>query len=529
MKKFIPPTQLIYAVACGLLLTAAFPKFEWGFLAWVALVPFVLALVNLKPGQAFRFGLVAGLIHYLSLLYWLVPTMSIYGKIPAWLAVIIILLLCGFLALYFGAIAWSFSRLGTTPLFAALWFPVLWVAAEYTRAFLFSGFPWGLLGHSQYGRLALIQLADLTGAYGLSFLIAGANFGFALIVAAATRSSWRGSVVSWRLAVIASVVLVSVFGAVYYYGANRLDTIDQLQAGAAGTKIAAIQGNIAQSDKWDDAYKNKTIEIYNRLSGGIISQKPELIVWPETAAPFYFMVEEKPTLQVLTGIRSSNTSFLIGSPSVKKRGKGYEFHNSAWLVNRRGKLQAKYDKAHLVPFGEFTPFKKWLPFLGKLVEQVGDFTPGPKGQVIEWNGKKLGVQICYEIIFPYLARAQVGNGADLLVNITNDAWYGRTSGPYQHFSMVVFRAVENRRALVRAANTGISGFVDPAGRIISGTGLFKEAAVMERLPLLKTQTFYTRYGDLFAKACLFATLAGIIGTWLRRRRQQHKNNHLGSR
>ena len=519
---FIQPKHLIYAAASGLLLTGAFPKFEWGFLAWLALVPFALVAGTQEPGRAFRFGLLTGLSHYLSLLYWLVPTMSIYGKLPSWLSVVILLLFCGFLALYFGAVAWSFSRLGTTPLLAAIWFPVIWVAAEYTRAFLFSGFPWGLLGHSQYGRLALIQMADLTGAYGLSFLIAGVNFGIVLMVAAATRSSWCGSAVSWRLAAIYSVVLISVLGTVYFYGTHRLRIIDQIQANAAGAKVAAIQGNIAQTDKWDEAHKEKTIEIYNRLSAGIQNRQPDLIVWPETAAPFYFMVEEKPTLQVLTGIRGSGAAFLIGSPSVKKRGDGYEFHNSAWLVDGRGKLRAKYDKAHLVPFGEFTPFKKWLPFLGKLVEQVGDFTPGPKGRVIDWNGRKIGVQICYEIIFPYLARAQVRNGADLLVNITNDAWYGRTSGPYQHFSMVVFRAVENRRALVRAANTGISGFVDPAGRIISSTDLFKEAAVLEKLPLLKTRTFYTRYGDLFAKACLFATIAGIIWAWLRFRLKQRK-------
>jgi apolipoprotein N-acyltransferase len=243
-------------------------------------------------------------------------------------------------------------------------------------------------------------------------------------------------------------------------------------------------------------------------------------VWPETAAPFYFMVEEKPTRQVTAAIGRNAADFLIGSPSVQKSGDTIELYNSAWLVDARGRVLAKYDKAHLVPFGEYTPFKKWLPFLGKIVAQVGDFVPGPKGRTIDWDGRKLGVQICYEAIFPYLSRAQVRNGADLLLNITNDAWYGKTSGPYQHFSMVVFRAVENRRALLRAANTGISGFVDPAGRILTTTALFEEAAVTESLPLLDQMTLYTRSGDLFAKACLFITVAGIITASIHRRKKR---------
>ena len=510
---------LAHAAASGLLLTASFPKAGWDFLAWLALVPFGLALKDLSPRPAFRFGLLTGLIHFLSLLYWLVPTMRIYGKLPAALSAFILFIFCFFLALFIAVTAWSISRMGRTALKTAIWFPVIWVAAEYTRTFIFSGFPWALLGHSQYSRLNLIQLADVTGVYGLSFVIAAANFALVMVAAAALRLNWRGSKIRWRTTALPAIAVVAALGMIYYYGHTQLDNIKQIQASADTVKIAAIQGNIAQSDKWDDAYKVKTIEIYNRLSKDIAGQQPDLIVWPETAAPFYFMVEKEPTLQVLAGVRSSGSAFLIGSPSVQKREGSYEFHNSAWLVDGAGNLKAKYDKAHLVPFGEYTPFKKWLPFLGKIVAQVGDFVPGKKGHVINWGGLKLGTQICYEVIFPYLARAQVQNGADILINITNDAWYGRTSGPYQHFSMVVFRAVENRRSLVRAANTGISGFVDPTGRIILATDLFKEAAVAEQLPVIKTQTVFNRFGDLFAKACLLSTIAGIIGTWILSRKK----------
>jgi apolipoprotein N-acyltransferase len=176
------------------------------------------------------------------------------------------------------------------------------------------------------------------------------------------------------------------------------------------------------------------------------------------------------------------------------------------LISPQTKTMIKYDKTHLVPYGEYVPFKKWLPFLGKIVAQVGDFEAGTIGNTLPWKDHQIGVQICYEIIFPGLSRAMAKNNASLLINITNDAWFGKTSGPYQHFSMAVFRAVENRRSLARAANTGISGFIDPAGRILAATPLLEEAAVTRSIPLLKEKSIYTQTGDLFARGCMAIVL-----------------------
>jgi apolipoprotein N-acyltransferase len=182
----------------------------------------------------------------------------------------------------------------------------------------------------------------------------------------------------------------------------------------------------------------------------------------------------------------------------------------------------KYNKTHLVPYGEYVPLKKWLPFLGKIVAQVGDFDTGQIGNTLQWKDQHLGVQICYEIIFPALSRAMARNNASLLINITNDAWFGKTSGPYQHFSMTVLRAVENRRSLARAANTGISGFVDPAGRILASTALLEEAAVVRSLPLLKEKSIYTQTGDLFARGCMgiviLLTLIEIVRWGIKRKK-----------
>jgi len=213
---------------------------------------------------------------------------------------------------------------------------------------------------------------------------------------------------------------------------------------------------------------------------------------------------------LLTGIRQTEAQHLIGTPTAVEYRGGTAYQNSAVLFDAQAQITGHYEKVHLVPYGEYVPFKEWLPFLGKMVAQVGNFIPGKTGQSIAWQNHRLGVQICYEIIFPALSRAMVRNGTDLLVNVTNDAWFGETSAPRQHFSMAVFRAIENRRALARAANTGISGFIDPNGRIIQESELNTASALTQALPLMATGSVYTRIGALFALSCLAIALL-VVG------------------
>jgi apolipoprotein N-acyltransferase len=302
------------------------------------------------------------------------------------------------------------------------------------------------------------------------------------------------------------------------YGHWRIQGLEARIRQAPAVTVAVVQGNIPQAEKWEPSFQTATVEKYARLSMGLRDQRPELVVWPETAAPFYFGHDAELSLQVAEAVRRSAASFLIGSPSVTLQAGAPLFHNSAFLLGPDAEVLGKYDKAHLVPFGEYVPLRRWLPFLGKIVAQVGDFVPGPKGRTLAWGPYRLGVQICYEIIFPGLARAMTLNGADLLVNLTNDAWYGRSSAPFQHFMITVFRAVENRRTLVRAANTGISGFVDPLGRVASATALFEDAAVARSLPMLTERSFYTRWGDVFAGACLAGAALLVAAAVIRRNR-----------
>ena len=502
---------MLLAALSGLLLTGAFPKIGMDWLAWFALVPLLAAIANLSPKKSFRFGFIAGLIHYLSLLYWVVPVMRTYGYLPLYLSIFILILFAAILAFFPAVFSMVLAIIGRTPLRFLITAPLLWVTLEYIRTFIFTGFPWSLLGHSQYLRLSLIQIADLFGAYGVSFLIALSNTALFLVLTQITRHTWQHQPVTKRSLVAATALFAIAFLFTWIYGGWRIKSTDALIAVSPTVPIAVIQGNIDQGVKWDPAFQAASIKTHSRLSFEAKKENPELIVWPESATPFYLFYDKEPTQKVIESIQQADTDFLIGSPSFVRNQGNIEYYNSAYLVQPGSKNIQKYDKAHLVPYGEYVPFKRWLPFLGKIVAQVGDFRPGEPGKTLPWKkGASVGIQICYEIIFPGLSREMVRNNAVLLINITNDAWFGTTSGPYQHFSMTVFRSVENRRTLVRAANTGISGFIDPVGRILASTQLLEEAAVTRTVPLIRHRTIYTRFGDLLALACLAGTIFVIL-------------------
>jgi apolipoprotein N-acyltransferase len=495
-----------WAVLSGVLLTGAFPKIGFDWLAWIALVPLLYGIKDLSASGGFRIGFITGVVHFLSLLYWLVPVMRTYGYLPMYLSVSILVLFAAFLALFIALFSTALTAVGRRPIRCLVLVPTVWVALEYIRSFIFSGFPWELLGYSQYNRLQLIQISDILGVYGLSALIAFVNGAFFIALLYLIKRRWQHTNITKRLAASSIIGLILAVAITGSYGHWRLKTIDRLISTAPRTRISVVQGNIDQTVKWDPAFQIDTIKKFKLLSSSVVKQEPDLIVWPESATPFYFMYDIRASEMVLKGIRETAVDYLIGSPSFVRKDGGVTYFNSAYLIIPEDKTMGKYDKTHLVPFGEYVPFKEWLPFLGKIVAQVGDFRAGKVGNTIPWRNEQLGVQICYEIIFPRLSRAMAKNGASILINMTNDAWFGKTSGPYQHFSMTVFRAVENRRSLARSANTGISGFIDPAGRILASTELLQDAVATQTVPLLREQSIYTRIGDIFAQVCLAVVL-----------------------
>ena len=486
----------------GALLTASFPNTELHWLAWIALVPLMISLKGQSLNNGFRLGLLTGIVHYLTLMYWLVHTLMTFGHLPFYLSVPILFLLVTYLALYPAIFSAAFSWATIRPDVFLFFIPAVWSALEYIRSFFLSGFPWEFLGYSQYRWITLIQAADITGVYGISFMILSVNVaGFLLWRYLSERKS--ANVPEKRRSAtgciaISALLILHALG----YGQWRIGDIAKTIAKSPSSNIAVVQGNVNQAIKWDPAFQISTTEKYIALSRSAKPSHPDLIVWPETAAPFYFLFNKAATEMVLRGVRETGTSFLIGSPSfIPRNDKQADFFNSAFLIDPNGNVTEKYDKVHLVPFGEYVPFQQWFPFIGKIVEEVGDFKSGRKGQTLNWGKFPIGIQICYEMIFPDLSREMVRNQAAFLINMTNDAWYGKTGAPYQHFSMAVFRAVENRRSLIRSANTGISGFIDPAGRILAPTPLFEEAVITRSLPALKLESFYTHYGDVFASIC----------------------------
>ena len=506
-KAIISRTPLLFALLSGVMLTASFPPGRLEWMAWFALVPLLKAISHASPGRAFRLGFAAGFAHFLTLIYWVTITLQHYGGLNILVSIGVLLLFCTYLSLYPAVFALITAKTGRSR-FAILLMAATWVALELTRAKFLSGFPWCLLGYSQYRHLLVIQVADLVGVYGISFLIVLAN---GLIYSLL----FRRHVLKSRAFLWEGLIIVFLAGLTLFYGHFRLQEVASWkkpgQKEVRTIRVAVIQANIDQSVKWNPEYQDKTLDVYGRLTRFSLRFKPRLIVWPETAVPFFFQNHPKLALRVLAMLHGSRADLIFGSPAFDKVDGRIRFYNRAYHLSSGGGMAGYYDKVHLVPFGEYVPLKKFLPFIHRLVVAAGDFAAGKSVEPITFPGLSAGVLICFEAIFPELARQQTLEGAQILVNLTNDAWFGMTHAPYQHLSMAVFRAVENRRPLVRAANTGISAFIGPAGDILMQGGLFTEAVLTRDItPLRSPVGFYTKHGDLFALVLLIICLINIF-------------------
>ena len=483
------------AIISGILLILCFPTIDLFLIAWIALVPFLLSLYDKKPKQAFKAGIFLGMPYFFGTLYWIYHSINHYGGISLVTSIAIVILLCFYLSLYIGIFAFLFSiTIRNTKLPALLVAPVFWVVLEFLRSYLFTGFPWSSIGYTQYKFLTVIQIADITGIYGISFLVVAVNGALADIFLIKRRTKDM-PLFPLSQTVIGLVVLLVFTLATIIYGQIRL----REERPGNQFKASIIQGNIEQDKKWEPSYQNTVIEIYKDLSLKAISSSPSIIIWPETAVPFFFETDRVYTKELVDFQNQLNTYLLFGSVLIKgKTDERYLLSNSAVLLDKAGKVDYMYDKIHLVPFGEYVPLQKILFFLNKLVVGIGDYTRGDHYLRAETPFGDFAPLICYEIIFPGLVRKFYSNGGDFIVNITNDAWFGRTTGPFQHFSMTVFRAIENRKPVIRAANTGISGFIDSNGRIISKTNLFQMAVLTRDITTDSTGSFYAKYGDLFS-------------------------------
>lgn len=500
--KFKFDYRIIFSSISGILLILSFPKFGTGLVAWVALVPLIYALKDVKRlSEGFFLGFITGLICHIGILYWITYVVVHYGNLPYYAGISAMFLLAVYLSLYTAIFAYGavyFRHKGIPLIFVA---PVLWTVLEYAKSHLFTGFPWENLAYSQYLFTPIIQIADITGIYGITFMIIMMNVIIYDILTAKCRRKWVvGEIVT------GCIIIFITCG----YGVFKIQHVKDSLKNTDKIDISIIQGNIDQNVKWNPDFQRETIDVYKTLSLSKAQSGSGLTVWPETATPFFFQDMNDMHRDVLDVAKSAKSWLLFGSPSYLKDGGSLSFLNSAFLLSPDGRIHGRYDKVHLVPYGEYVPLRQLFPFISKLVVGVGDFTSGKGFYPLTMDNHRLGVLICYEGIFPEASRYYRNAGADLLVNITNDAWFGMTSAPYQHLSMTIFRAIENRLYIVRAANTGISAIIDPIGKITARTNLFEKTSLKETVNFTHDRTFYMLYGDIFVYICLLSIVVCIF-------------------
>jgi apolipoprotein N-acyltransferase len=460
---------------------------------------------GVKPIRVFLLGVTTGVVYFAGTLYWIGGVMAQHGGIPSIGAYALMLGLSLQLALFVGLFAWLLSRavgrFGLTGVWLAPW---LWVASEWLRAWLGWNFPWVLLGSAQASVVPVAQLASVTGVYGLSALTALVSTAGA-VLAISQRPQDRRSVLFVGL-----LVLAVIGGGAYRVSRGSLTT--------SGTpmRVGLLQGNVPQDAKWNPIFRDAILDRYVGLSRQALATGAQLVIWPEASTPFPFERDEQASAPIRRLAAQTHVPFVIGTDEVEPRTADHpeQLYNTAVIVGSDGRSRDTYRKVRLVPFGEYVPYRRLLFFVGPLVESVGDFLPGNEFKVFDVEGTRFSVAICYEAVYASIAEEFVNRGSELLTTITNDAWFERSSAAYQHFDQAALRAVEQGRYLVRAANTGISGAVDPYGRVIARTPLFEATTITVDVRLLSDRTIYNRIGDVVAWLSL--AVAALV-VWMTRR------------
>ncbi|MBP1684914.1 MAG: lnt [Deltaproteobacteria bacterium] len=501
MRAWGRESDLAAAVSGGLI-AACFLRF-WLFpLAWVAFVPLLWAVRHAATArEAARVGCIAGLATNLPAFYWLVYTIHVFGGFGYPLAVLFYLCLTLFTSCEFVVFALALRRTGPGPL--ALAAPALWVTLEFLYPNMF---PWRM-GHCQFHAPVLMQIGELTGPYGLSFVMLWVSAGLALLLDQPRRWLPLGAAAMASLAVV-------------LYGVLRLPVIDRALGAAPTFRVALVQGNVGIKEKGDVRYFDINLEKYQELSDPL-QANTDVLVWPETVSQRW--VEDGTTR--LEGkdnpFDDLRTHLIFGGLAFRAHGRSQqrpEEFNSAFLVGPGGVVLDRYDKHILMPFGEFIPLASYFPAIASLSPETGSFTAGTGVEVFEVPGKvRIGPLICYEDLLASMSRQATAAGAEVLLNILNDAWYGNTAAPHQHQALALWRAIENRRYLLRGSNTGVTSIIDPAGRVVAEGQLFSTEVISGTVHRLHVTTFYTRYGDVFAWV-----VTGMAMVWIWRGRRSSR-------
>jgi len=499
------PYQLLLCILSGILLAVSLHPLGLGFLSFVSLIPFFAAVeaeVEIGEQQSagkrlkrgFLFGYVFGLSMFLIMFYWILFLSSDQVTIPG-LMIPALILMVMYLALFTGLFGACFLFVyARRPHFGIVASAVFWTFGELLRARGVLGFPWGSLGYAVADYPALIQFASVASVAGVSFWIVLINYSSWLCV---SNRRWRGRVAF-------AVGTLALFFLVFLHGTATLEQgvyCDSLRVGI-------IQPNIDPKAKWDPELKDAHMQTYVQMTRMFSRCEPELVIWPETAAPCFLRHHPRFQQMVRQTAVADSVPILVGYPDWEQVEGGFIYYNAAGLIGSNGRWQGEYAKMHLVPFSETLPFEDRFEFLKRINFGQADFSSGEEYTLFEVDAKRFGVLICFESIFPELAREFVNRGADFLVNITNDGWFGKTAGPVQHASMAILRAVENRVPVARCANTGVSMIIDPYGRVLEKKRLFLVSRICADVPMCQEEAFYTKHGRIVD--LVPAVLAAVI-------------------
>jgi apolipoprotein N-acyltransferase len=487
MPKKIPLSSVLGAAAAGALTAVAFPKFDLMFFAWISLIPLFFILDKARPRQGFVLGWIAGAVFYAVLLYWIPDVPAHYGHLPIVLSLLIDALLVLVLASTWAIFGWAFAvlraHLKNIAFFVA---PFIWIALEYAVTHVLTGFPWGLLGVSQYKNTAFIQISAITGVYGISFLLITFQSYFVVSIQSMKRAPFAVATLAIAAAHVAGAL-----------------TIPRTVPGPETFKAAVIQGNVSSDTSWNRMTADQITAVFEEhmdLTRRARQAGASLIIWPEFTVPLCFSCTDPLYVRFRSAleefVEDTGTTLVVGTNEVSGQGEQSRYFNSS-LCLAPGRPVSRYAKMHLVPFGEYTPYKAVFGFINKVTHAIGELTPGEFPALHSFREVPFGTPICYEIIFPDLVRRFTKKGARFLATITNDGWYGRSSAPYQHFAAAVLRAAENRRFLLRAATTGISGIIDPAGRVLARSEIETPTFLIGDVTPTAGLTFYARHGDVF--------------------------------
>ena len=504
--------DILLAVASGGLTALSFPKFYLAFLGWISLIPLLYIILKKTPKQSFLLGLAAGFSYYAILIYWVPFVPTHYGNLSIGVSLLIYIILVLFLALFWAFFCLLWTKIYRSfPRLSFLLFPFLWISFEYILTYFFTGFPWGLLGSSQYSNIYFIQLASITGVYGLSFVL--------VLFQSLFFYSMKYKKKAPFFIGLALVLLIHLGG--FLSLKKSLHTENSFTA-------SVIQGNVSSDIYWDRISSQEIWDLFSQhleLSRQAYEKGSRLIIWPEFSVPLCFSCSEDLYLafkgRLYQFVQGTRCTLLLGTNEKASTHGNIQYHNTALCLSP-DLSRSHYYKIHLVPFGEYTPYKKIFFFIEKMTHAIGNISPGTQYSLHQFENTKFGSPICYEIIFPNLVRKFVKKGANFLVTITNDGWYGKSAAPYQHFSMAVLRAVENRRYLLRAATTGISGIIDPFGRVVSKSELMTQTYLTGNITPSQKLTFYTKFGDLLPRASLTLTAMFLILILAKRKDERKK-------